>query len=310
MLKLIHAADFHIDGDFTALTPERARVRAGEQRHLLHLFQSAVVEREVDLVVIAGDLLHGSRVSLEMVELVMETLRELPCPVFISPGNHDYYHDKSPYFMFKWPDNVHIFTSSLATCKEITVRDETVCIYGAAFTDSTKDTSPLANLQGAKDWSNYHIMVAHGEVDGEKFGSMSTEEIIGCGMHYLALGHVHTRTAPQRLGNTYYTYAGCAQGRNFAETEAKGVLYLEIERTGEANMAFIPLHSRQYHMVAVDISRQRDFTESLRKSLLGRYPGAKEEIFCIILKGESSGVDVRALERALEQDFFGIEVVD
>lgn len=309
MLKLIHASDFLIDGVFTALTPTRAQIRREEQRQLLQELREAVVEREVDLVLIAGNLLAAHRVSLDMLELVMEELGSLDCPVFISPGDNDYYHEKSPYFLLDWPENVHIFSHENSEYEIIEIGGEIVMVYGSAFTDVTRDTSPLATLQGKKDWTSYHIMVTHTPM-GEGEGEITAEEIKNCGMHYLALGHMRARSAPARLGNTYYTYCGSAQGHNFSETEAKGVLYLELERTGEANMQFLPLKSRQYHMVAVDITGQVEFTEPLRKSLLDRYPNAEEEIFRILLKGQSEGVDTDALIEQLCDNFFGLEIVD
>ena len=87
MLKIIHGADFHLDSPFSGLTPERAAQRRGEQRELLEDLAALVREREADLVLLAGDLLDSERVFRETAQALRTALANIPCPVFIAPGN-------------------------------------------------------------------------------------------------------------------------------------------------------------------------------------------------------------------------------
>lgn len=314
MLKVIHAADFHLDGTYSGLSPQRAAARRHEQRKFLDELRDLVREREADIVLLAGDLFEGDLVHPETIDMLGQALSQMPCWVFISPGSADYYHDKSPYAIWQWPKNVHIFKdeATRAVTLPATHDKEAVTIYGSSFVSPTKKRAPLEKFKSPTDWSGYHIMVTHAELDGSTpdYAPIHGSQIEKSGLHYLALGSVHNRTAPQRAGRTYYTYPGCAQGRNFSELEAKGVLYLELELEGEANMSFIPLTTRQYHAVAVDITGQDTLLDNLRRGLSQRYTNGRRDIFRVILTGESMGANLHALQEGLQDDFYGLEIVD
>ena len=91
MLKIIHGADFHLDSPFSGLSPEQAARRRGEQRMLLDDLARIAREREADLVLLSGDLLDSAHIYRETALALSQTLGSIPCPVFISPGNHDFY---------------------------------------------------------------------------------------------------------------------------------------------------------------------------------------------------------------------------
>lgn len=319
MLKMIHASDFHLDGAYAGLTPQRAAARRKEQQELLDEFREIVTQREADLVLLAGDIFEGSNAYPETIDALIDCLGRLPCWVFITPGKHDYYSEKSPYALWKWPKNVHIFrdAATKAVTPPAVEGQPRVTIYGNAFTAPVRKRSPLEKFNPPMNWAGYHIMLSYGEVeqgnnlpDPEVSAPILKKEIANSGVHYLALGGMHNRISPQRAGRTYFTYAGSAQGRNFEELESKGVLYLELEITGEANMSFIPLGARQYHAVAVDITGQETLLDNLRRGLSERYPNRIRDIFRIILTGEASGPNLKTLTEGLEEEFYGLEIVD
>ena len=56
MVRLIHAADFHLDSPFSGLDPEQAIRRRAEQRELLGRLAELARDRNAELVLLAGDL--------------------------------------------------------------------------------------------------------------------------------------------------------------------------------------------------------------------------------------------------------------
>ena len=44
-------------------------------------------------------------------------------------------------------------------------------------------------------------------------------------MDYIALGHIHKFSGIKRIGNTYYAYSGCPEGRGFDEEGDKGIIF-------------------------------------------------------------------------------------
>ena len=111
-MKLLHASDFHLDSPFDSLPPDKSAQRRRELREVPARLARLAKDEGVDLVLLPGDLLDGERVYPETLRALAGALEEMAVPVFIAPGNHDWYHDKSPYAVTRWPDNVYIFTRS------------------------------------------------------------------------------------------------------------------------------------------------------------------------------------------------------
>ena len=86
MVRLIHAADFHLDSPFSGLDPEQAIRRRAEQRELLGRLAELARDRNADLVLLAGDLFDAERVFQETAKALAQHLESIPCPVLIAPG--------------------------------------------------------------------------------------------------------------------------------------------------------------------------------------------------------------------------------
>ena len=160
MLKVLHGADFHLDSPFSGLKPDAAARRRGEQRELLARLTDLAREREADLVLLSGDLLDGDLVFRETVQALARALGEIPCPVFLAPGNHDWYGPQSPYAALEWPGNVHLFTGPELGAVRL---PELGCtVWGAAFCAPRQSASPLRGFHAPAE--GVQLAVLHGEV--------------------------------------------------------------------------------------------------------------------------------------------------
>ena len=86
-VKIVHAADFHLDSAFGALSAEQARQRRRESRELLTRLCNYVNQNGVDLVLLAGDLFDSDTTYRETLEALSEALGAMRARVFIAPGN-------------------------------------------------------------------------------------------------------------------------------------------------------------------------------------------------------------------------------
>ena len=302
MIKIIHGADFHLDSPFSGLTPERASQRREEQRELLDRLAALAREKEANLVLLAGDLLDSEHVYRETAQALRDALSSIPCPVFIAPGNHDFYSRRSVWATLDWPDNVHIFSSAALERMEL----PGCTLWGRAFTDAHQTVSPLEGLTVPDD-GRVHIACLHGCVGTEdNYGPIALQDIAASGLDYLALGHVHQGTGLQKEGNTFWAYPGCPEGRGFDELGEKGVLYVEAE-PGKVTAQFVPLARRRYEILPVDITLGVDVLSAIRTAL----PENRESLICrIILTGEGEKPDLAALERVLAPEFYGLTLLD
>lgn len=103
-LKILHAADLHLDSPFEGLGAAKAARRREEQRRLLYRIAQLAETEQVDLVLLAGDLLDSDSTYAETGEALAEALGSISAPVFISPGNHDFYSPRSPYAHVRFPE--------------------------------------------------------------------------------------------------------------------------------------------------------------------------------------------------------------
>ena len=194
-VKIVHAADFHLDSAFGALSAEQARQRRRESRELLTRLCNYVNQNGVDLVLLAGDLFDSDTTYRETLEALSEALGAMQARVFIAPGNHDPYSAKSPYATLSWPENVHVFTSK--TVERVELSELQCAVYGAAFTAPVQDESLLAGFRAPED-DFIHLMVLHGDISAteSRYDPLTKGQIKESGIDYRP--HTPVRRFPAR----------------------------------------------------------------------------------------------------------------
>ena len=251
-VKIVHAADFHLDSAFGALTLEQAKLRRREGRELLERLSNYVNQNNVDIVLLAGDLFDGETTYRETVEALRDALASMSARVFIAPGNHDYYSAKSLYATLAWPENVHVFKTR--EIERVELPELSCAVYGAAFTSAAQETSLLDGFTAPDDGLT-HLMVLHGDLNAAeaRYCPLTKEQIAVSKLDYLALGHTHLHDGFHKFGSTVCAYAGCPEGRGFDELGEKGFL----SGTVDGNMVdinFVSFAKRRYEILTVDVT--------------------------------------------------------
>ena len=298
MLKIIHAADFHLDSPFGGLSGEKSALRRRELREIPARLADLARETGADLMLLPGDLFDGERVCPETVEALHAALGGLDIPVFIAPGNHDHYHPRSPYGG-EWPENVHIFTDSALTAVEVPGLN--CVVHGCAFTAPHRTDDPLAGFAAPRD-GKVHLLCVHGEVAAAgTYAPISPASLAGSGAVYAALGHIHARTPVQRAGDTHWAYPGCPEGRGFDELGEKGALLVTVDGD-RAEGEFHPVGRRQYLICPVEPGDDPANAIPCEKS---------PHLVRLLLRGEQRRTpDLRRLEALWADRFFHLELRD
>lgn len=316
-MKLLHASDLHLDSPFSGLTVEQAMKRRAELRQLPARLADLARREQIDLLLLSGDLFDGDRFYPETIQALTGALASLDIPVFIAPGNHDYYHSRSPYATAAWPGNVHIFTSPELQAVEL---PELNCVvHGCAFTGPYREDSPLAGFSAPND-GKCHLLCLHGDVGlTGRYAPIDPKELAASGVRYAALGHVHAAASGQE-GDTLWAYSGCPEGRGFDELGPKGVLLVSFDEPASLAISspdgpsvshdigvppvaasFIPLCQRQYRIEPVDIDNF--------EAALPREPSP--DLVRFLLRGErAEPLNLAALTAQAAPHFFHVELRD
>lgn len=291
MIKVLHAADFHLDAAFASLPPAQAGQRRREQRAALQQLANACEGCEI--VLLAGDLFDGQQVYQDTLEALKACFASVSAHIFIAPGNHDSIASGSPYLTEDWGENVHIFTRPTVERVEL----EGCHVYGAAYT--TQGQEVLRDFRVA-DRSVINLMVLH---SGGSYNPIRESQIAASGLDYLALGHIHAHQS-DRIGSTTFAYPGCLMGRGFDECGQKGLLRVDISKN-DIQSRFVPIFSRKYEILRVQAGS--DAIAAVETALP---TDAKSHAYRVILQGESQPLYLPAIEQQLADRCFYLELVD
>ncbi len=304
MPHIVHAADFHIGAKFEFLPPERAADAVNLQLSALQAFVRYVSASGADAVLIAGDLFDTPDVRPQISSAVFAQLAKCPCPVFLSPGNHDYYHAGSPYATQPLPPNLHVFTGR--ALEPVALGSETV-IWGAAF----QDNKAVISLETPLDPSKLNICLMHGELGGTGgYNSISESAVIGSRFDYIALGHNHRFSGVFRIGQTALSCPGCFSATASDETGVKGYLAGRIEK-GDVALELHPSEALEFASISLPMTGLNNDT-MLAEALLPLLPKPPARICCSVrLTGTRMyEPNLAALARSLRHSFFHAQVID
>ena len=304
-VKVLHAADLHLDSPFESLPGALAAQRRSEQRALLRRLPELAAEHAAQIILLAGDLLDSDSAYGETARLLSEVFEGTAAEVLIAPGNHDYYTPDSPYARLRFPKNVHIFRENRLTA--VTLPELGARVWGAAFTDR-RSPPLLRGFHCAREPGQIELLCLHGEVGNpaSPYNPIAAEELAASGLDYAALGHVHRFGGVHRAGETTYAWPGCPEGRGFDETGAKGVLLAEIA-PGAVQAEFLPLDTRRYELLTVNVT-DGDPLEAVLRALP---EDSARHIYRVRLTGErAKSPNLPALRAALEGMTFALDLRD
>jgi exonuclease SbcD len=253
-VRILHFADLHLDTPFRWATPELARSRRQALRDVLRRICELAVEHQVDALTCGGDLYENERFTPDTAAFLQATFAALgPLPVFLAPGNHDWFGPRSLYSQVQWSPNVHMFVE--ARLSPVSLVDG-FTLWGAAHQAPANTRGFLDDFR--VDRGGVHVALFHGS-EQHAFGLQEegkvphapfrAEQIPQAGLHHALLGHFHTPTeAPT------HTYPGNPDPLTFGETGARGPVLLTVSDQGAVARERFTVATSAVHDVSVDLS--------------------------------------------------------
>jgi exonuclease SbcD len=263
-LKLVHAADLHIDSPLRGLEryegAPAARLRSATRGALENLVALCIDER-ADALLLAGDIFDGSWKDYStglFFAAQMARLREVSIPVVLLRGNHD--AASTVIRALRLPDNVRELSSKAPETLEFSHLG--LCVHGQGFAQRAV-TEDLASQYPERRAGLFNVALLHTSLDGreghEPYAPTSIEAMRAKGYDYWALGHAHTREIVAR--DPFIVYPGNLQGRSVRETGPKGASVVTIEDGRVQSVEARPLDVVRWEHVQVDASHASDALE-------------------------------------------------
>ena len=303
MLRFLHMADLHLGADFNMLPVDKAEKAQAHQFAALEHIVRVAAREQVDCILIAGDLFDSPTPAPALFSRAMSLLAQAPCPVFISPGSHDFLTAQSPYQTHVLPQNVYVFTGSSLESVHL---DDNTTIWGAGF-HAPNAKIPLSHASFSHP---INLCVLHSDLQSEDGCNFySSDTLAKSGFSYLAAGYNHTASGLRRAGGTVFCCSGGMAALSSEETGPKGFLLIQIGDTIKAQ--FIESKAVQFARIEIDLTPIPSDV-GLQKVLIERIP-KKHDSMCatLALTGERIyDPNLPALRRVLEQVFFSCTVSD
>lgn len=216
-MKIGHLADAHLDSAFTLFSPEVARQRRQAIEVALRTAVEESANAGVDAIFVAGDVYEHDRVAPDTGEFLRALFaRVSPIPVFIAPGNHDWFGPSSLYARLDWSPNVHVFKSDRLEPIELV---DGLTLWGGAHRAPANTDGFLDRF--SVDRGGTHIALFHGSEQGafafQEAGKVPhapfrADQVNTAGLAHVFTGHLHTP-----IDADAYTYPGNPEPLSFGE---------------------------------------------------------------------------------------------
>jgi len=289
-IRFIHCADLHLDSPLRGLErydgAPAQEMREATRRAFVNVVDLAI-DREVDFVLIAGDVFDGDWQDFNTGLFFANQLRRLAdssVRVFIVRGNHDALSKISKAVTL--PKNTHVFRAG----KPDTIVDETlgVAIHGQSFASGVV-TDDLASQYPEPRRGLLNIGLLHTALAGreghETYAPTTAERLIDKGYDYWALGHVHNREVVRET--PWIVFPGNTQGRHARELGAKGCMLVEGSADeGIVSVEFVATDvARWQHLEvdATDMTSVDDLQETVQQSVRAAVTKAGDRLLALRL---------------------------
>lgn len=283
-MKIIHAADLHIDSPLRGLSnypgAPADSIRGASRKALMNLVRLAK-EEAVDAVVLAGDIFDGDWPDFNtglFFRSQMSELTKAGIAVFIAKGNHD--AESQVTRELPQVNGVHVF--STAQAETVTLLNGALAVHGRSYAERDTMTNLVPDypppLPGA-----FNIGVLHtcldGSADHSPYAPTSTAELVAKGYDYWALGHIHLRQVV-REASPRMVFPGNLQGRHAKETGSKGCELIEVHNGSIVRTRHVCLDVVRWHQVEIDAKDATDLddlAQSARTRLQSLLAGCNQD---------------------------------
>lgn len=274
-MRFIHIADLHLGS-----SPEAeflwGKNRAEEIWDSFAAVIDACNEKEIDLLLIAGDLFDRPPVWADLDRAAKLFARLTATEVVMIAGASDYITEDSPWKTYPWQSWVHMLSDK--HCMNVQLGNINTSVHGCSYYAPTEGKPYLEDARPDKE-SEYQILLGYTGDDNHMPADLS--ELSEKGFDYIALGYEHKASVMQ---NMHIAYAGSLEPLSVQETGKHGFILGEINEEN-TTIRFVPFACREYINIKVRLSSDITEEELEEKLAAAINQYGSDNIFTISLEG-------------------------
>ena len=265
-MKILHLGDLHIGKTF------ESKSLLAEQEDALRQVLEVIQNKDIDVMIIAGDIYDRSVPSEESIRLynafIGLALKNEKLNILVISGNHDSSVRLGQMSSLLSQMRYHVVTEFTNPLKKITLNDEygEVDFYFMPYLDSynirkiynieEKDDNTIYSKVLDMEYSKHRkVLMAHNYFSSSKIEEQSetceSERRLNIGgmdfinsdilekFNYVALGHLHGN---QKVGKEYIRYSGTLLKYSLSEMNHKKLINIvELKEDGNIEIETIPV---------------------------------------------------------------------
>lgn len=255
-VQFLHAADLHLGSPLRAIGGASDAMRDRLARATQTSFRRIVdvaLEREVDFVVVAGDLYDRESRSVRATQFLVEQFERLAdadVPAYVVHGNHDPLGEGAE--KLDLPDVVHVFgADEVGSAQYPTAGRPEARILGQSY-GTRHESDSLSDDYTPPDTTVPTVGLLHTGLnpDGRKYAPCAPSDLAAKDVDYWALGHIHDTG---EVAGAPAAYSGIPQGRHSEERGAGGCLVVDLEAGAAPSIEFVPTSPIVWEHRIVDV---------------------------------------------------------
>ena len=255
-MKIVHFSDLHLDSPFAwaGATGDAARQRRQALRDTLARIIDLTREVNADALFCGGDLYEHEYFSPDTAQFLKDTFASLaPVPVYIAPGNHDWYGPQSLYAQVDWSKNVHIFREAELRAVEL---NDGLWLWGAAHLAPANTDNFLNGFR--VEGTGIHIALFHAAerswfieqgAGKQPHAAFDAHEIESAGLTHAFLGHYHRPKDAE-----FHTYPGNPDPLAFGEDGERGAIIATVSLDGSIEREHRRVAVTEVHDLELDVT--------------------------------------------------------
>jgi DNA repair exonuclease SbcCD nuclease subunit len=310
-LRIVHFADLHLDAGFAwaGAGGTAARRRRQSLRDALTSITALARDVQAGALFCGGDLYEHERATPDTARFLQAAFADLaPCPIYIAPGNHDWYGPDSLYALVDWSANVHVFRQPRL---EPVVLGNRLTLWGAAHCAPANTGNFFEDFLA--EGPGVHVALCHAAErtglaeqgrDKQPHAPFDAQDIERANLAHAFLGHYHRPRDAAR-----HTYPGNPDPLAFGEEGERGTVVATLAADGQVTRERHVVATSAAHDLRVDVTgcaSQQDV-----RNRMTRAAGGRRGIARLTVEGElHPDVDLREedLRQALLESFDAVQV--